>query len=90
MDFVAECASVCHSAQRMPSSLPRPSAAKMYPICATEEYATIMRVVLARMALTEPAIIPIAPKTNSTSQMPSERITSKPMTRTYTLINRKI
>ena len=49
-----------------------------------------MRVVLARMALTEPATMPMAPKMNSTSQMPSERITSKPMTRTYTLISRKM
>ena len=42
----------------------------------------MMRVVFARTALTEPMIMPATPKMNSTSRMPMEQITSKPITRT--------
>lgn len=54
---------------------------KIYPTCATEEYASIRLMWFSRMAAREPRIIPSSPKARITSVTPSSTISSMEKTR---------
>ena len=54
---------------------------KIYPTCATEEYASIRLIWFSRIAAREPRIIPSSPKARITSVTPSSTISSMEKTR---------